>query len=385
MLGGTIALALAHDGGKVAWVVPTYRNGRPLWRWAEQAVAHLKRRRLVRVNRNERTIEFTRTGGFVGIYSMDNEDSIRGEAFHAVIVDEAAMVPETAWTDAIQPTLADYDGDAILISTPKGRNWFWREWQRGQEGRADIRSFTAPTSANPNPRIRRAAQLAQERTPERTYRQEWLAQFVEDGALSFSQAWWDGQNRYHADDEVLHNLTIGRYISWDTGLKDKVTNAYSAAVVFDLQPDYRVLVREVWRDRLTYPNLIPQIERLAAKHNRDGKLQAVIIEDKASGVSAIQTLWQAGPDWLRPLVVPFEPKGDKRMRGEQAAVWCMNDSVLLPHPAVETRWLLAFEDELYSAPDSAFMDMHDAFAQGILYLEHLLAAGLSARTGRGAA
>jgi hypothetical protein len=182
VLGGTLTLACAARGGKVAWVVPTYKNGRPLWRWAENTVAPLKHTKQVDVSRAERVIQFS-GGGFLGIYSMDNEDSIRGEAFHLVIVDEAARVPEGAWTDAIMPTLADHDGRAILISTPKGKNWFWQEWLRGQEGRADIASWQAPTSDNPNPRIQHAAELAKGRVPERTYQQEWLAQFVDDGSI----------------------------------------------------------------------------------------------------------------------------------------------------------------------------------------------------------
>jgi phage terminase large subunit-like protein len=183
VLGRAISLATAAAGGKVAWCVPAYKNGRPLWREAEFAVAPLKKAGLCRVNRGERTIEFP-NGGFLGIYSMDNEGSIRGESFHLVILDEAAMMSETAWTDAIQPTLADFDGDAILISTPKGRNWFWHEWMRGQDGaQAAQRSWKAPTASNPSPLIQKAAALARTRVATRTYEQEWLAEFVEDGAL----------------------------------------------------------------------------------------------------------------------------------------------------------------------------------------------------------
>lgn len=182
VLGGTTAVACAARGARVAWVVPTYKNGRPLWRWADRTVAPLKRQRMIAVNQSERTMEFVGGGG-VAIYSMDNPDSILGEAFHLVIIDEAARIAESVWTDAIMPTLADHDGRAILISTPKGKNWFWKEWVRGQEGRPDVISWQAPTAHNPNPRIQRAAEMARDRVPERTYQQEWLAQFVDDGSI----------------------------------------------------------------------------------------------------------------------------------------------------------------------------------------------------------
>lgn len=182
VLGGTTAVACAARGARVAWVVPTYKNGRPLWRWAYNTVAPLKASRAVSVNQSERVMEF-QGGGGLAIYSMDNPDSILGEAFHLVIIDEAARIAEMVWTDAIMPTLADYGGRAILISTPKGKNWFWKEWVRGQEDRPDVRSWQAPSRDNPNPRIQRAAELARDRVSERTYQQEWLAQFVDDGSI----------------------------------------------------------------------------------------------------------------------------------------------------------------------------------------------------------
>jgi hypothetical protein len=180
-LGGCVSLATAARGGSVAWVVPTYKNGRSLWRWAERATADVCRAKLATANKTERMIEFS-NGGLFGIYSADNEDSIRGEAFHLVVLDEAAKISETAWTDAIQPTLADHNGDALLISTPRGLNWFFTEYTRGRDDGYYQMAFHAPSSDNPLPNIRKAAELARTRMPLRTYRQEWMAEFIEDGA-----------------------------------------------------------------------------------------------------------------------------------------------------------------------------------------------------------
>jgi hypothetical protein len=180
-MGGALSMATAQKGGKVAWVVPTYKNGRSLWRWAENVTAEARKAGVIISNKSERMMEFP-GGGLFGIYSADNEDGIRGEAFHLAILDEAARISETAWTDAIQPTLADYDGDAILISTPKGKNWFFNEYMIGKDDGVHQASFHAPSSANPNPKIRAAAEKARDKVTARTYHQEWLAEFVADGA-----------------------------------------------------------------------------------------------------------------------------------------------------------------------------------------------------------
>jgi len=185
VLGGAVSLATAAHGGKVAWIVPTYKNSRPVWRWAEATTGNLRKHGGALPHRADRVIEFPTTGGLLGVYSAENPDSIRGENFHLVVLDEAARISEEAWTDVIQPTLADVDGDAILISTPKGKGWFWQEWQRGQMDGVTVKSWRAPSAANPNPNIQRAAALARERVPERTYRQEWLAEFLDGGGEVF--------------------------------------------------------------------------------------------------------------------------------------------------------------------------------------------------------
>lgn len=184
ILGGVLVALTLQQHGRVAWIAPTYKNTRALWRWLLQALADDIAQKRISVNQADRTIE-TRRNGFMALFSGDNIDSIRGEAFHLVVIDEAAKLPETAWTDAIMPTLADFNGDAVLISTPRGRNWFWSEWQRGQSGDPLQRSWSAPTGDNPMPTIRSAVEKARTRVPERTFRQEWLAEFVDDSGGVF--------------------------------------------------------------------------------------------------------------------------------------------------------------------------------------------------------
>lgn len=180
-MSGVYSLTCADYGAAVAWVVPTYKNSRPVWRFAESQVV---RAQGVDIHKSDRIISFP-SGGWLGVYSADNDVGLRGESFDVVIIDEAAQVAEDTYSDVILPTLADRDGRLLMISTPKGRNWFYREWMRGASDGRQVAAFTAPTSDNPNPNIKRAAALAKERVSERTYRQEWLAEFVEDGGGVF--------------------------------------------------------------------------------------------------------------------------------------------------------------------------------------------------------
>lgn len=391
ILGMVLAICCAIAGGRVAWIVPTYKNSRAIWRLAEGTASRLGRK-VVTINKTDRTITFRGTNGFLAIYSADNPDAIRGEAFNLVIIDEAARIDEEVWTDVIQPTLADADGDAILISTPKGRNWFWREFQRGMLDGQYIKSWRAPSRNNPSPQIQRAAEMAKVRVPKNTYDQEWEAEFVEDSATVFSETWWaEGRNRYQVDDKLLRNRIIARWISIDTAMKDKDSSDYSAATVAELTRDWRLVIREVWRDKLRFPDLISAIERLYLQYSLDHvPIRAVIIEDKVSGTSAYQTLTSgtANP-YLARLMVAYQPKGSKRVRASLAGVWCRNDCVLLPYPGDSVPWLLPFEEELYSftgTDEDTDTDQHDdqvdTLSQVILYLEeteHIMSTGYYAR------
>ncbi len=208
------------------------------------------------------------------------------------------------------------------------------------------------------------------------------------GGSIFKRRWYRNQNRYDASPDNLQRMwsrCIGRWISWDTALKDTNTSAFTAVVVGELEPNYQMAIREVWRDRLEFPELPIVMQRWTERYAVDGKLRGVLIEDKASGTSAYQTIMASSSDALRATMIPFQPQGDKDTRANQAAVWCKNDCILLPEPNETVPWLLDFEDELFSVPTSTFRDQADAFAQLVIYCENILAEGFRARGGAKAA
>lgn len=172
---------------------------------------------------------------------------------------------------------------------------------------------------------------------------------------------------------------VARFISFDTAATVKEGSAYSAAVVGDLLEDYRLFIRHVWRDKLEFPQLQKKVEELAKVWSHG--LHSIVIENKSSGISLIQTLEQSlAPDVAEKLVA-FNPPAslDKDGRCELASLWCENGSVLLPPQDGTYPWLFDFEEELFLVPSSRYRDMTDAFAQLILYLENYLAAGHQAR------
>lgn len=276
VLGGTLVLNTLRQHGRVAWITPTYKNSRPLWRWCVNATAGEIRTDKIRLSKADRTLE-TRRGGFLGLYSADNIDSIRGEAFHLVVEDEAARIDEDARTDAIMPTLADYDGDEIIITSPKGKNWVYAEFLKGQEDGRHVMSWQAPTSDNPSPNIRQAFERARTAVPERTFRQEWLAEFVEGGevfryidrATTATE-----QESAQPDHQYVFGIDFGR-------LED-----YTVVTVLDITE--RAIVNI---DRYNTIDWSMQVDRIAAIYERF-RPDAIIAERNSMGDPIINTLYE---------------------------------------------------------------------------------------------
>jgi hypothetical protein len=168
-------------GYPVGWFSPTYRMVSEMWREALATYRPI----ISNVNVQERRIDFI-TGGSLEMWSLDNPNTARGRKYKLAVVDEAAMVAqlEEAWNAVIRPTLTDFSGDAWFLSTPKGLNFFWTLFQRGQDPTfEDWASWQMPTTANPF--IRESeVESARLELPELTFAQEYLAEFLSsEGAV----------------------------------------------------------------------------------------------------------------------------------------------------------------------------------------------------------
>lgn len=172
----------ALDGKPTGWFAPSYKYLSEVWRDFHRALKPV----IARSNQTERRIELI-TGGSIEFWSLEDPDAGRSRKYARVVVDEAAKVKrlEEAWNAAIRPTLTDFRGDADFLSTPKGRDFFWRAWTWGQDAsEPDWASWQLPTVGNPfiDPA---EVEEARRKTPERLFRQEYLAEFLENAGGVF--------------------------------------------------------------------------------------------------------------------------------------------------------------------------------------------------------
>lgn len=199
-----------------------------------------------------------------------------------------------------------------------------------------------------------------------------------EGGGIYQMRWWaEGRNRYDVGDR---QRVAGRWLLIDTAMKDKESNDFSACTLFELMADLRVRVRPLWSERLLFPALTRKIVETAEAWRGENLLMEVVIEDKQSGTSAIQTLQATAPGWLRRRIVAFQPVGDKPYRYRQSTAWCDLGCVLLPEegdPRVPE--LVPLQYQLENVPAVEHDDYADTFAMGVIYLENYLAKGYQRR------
>jgi predicted phage terminase large subunit-like protein len=152
--------------------------------------------------------------------------------------------------------------------------------------------------------------------------------------------------------------------SWDTAQKEKEVNDYSVCTVWGETMTGAHLLH-VERARLIYPELRDATMRIA----KIWRPNALLIEDKASGVSLSQELRAA----TRLPVIKIEPSGDKVVRAMRVSPTIEAGIVTLP---LSAPWLADFELEVSSFPYSAHDDQVDSMTQYLAWA-NLKAADVS--------
>ena len=273
-LGAALCVKTAADGGRAWWVAPTYPVAMVGWRLIRRLSLQVPG---ADIRQSERLVTFP-NGGEIQVRSADNPDSLRGEGLDFVVMDECAFIHEDAWQEALRPALADRKGRALFISTPKGRNWFWRLWQRCLDDHDhEWQGWQLPTAANPyiDPAEIEAARLG---LPERIFAQEFLAQFLDDAGGVFRRV-MDAATAEPQDGAIGgHQYVMGVDLA---RLAD-----FTVIVVLDIS---RNPVEMVYIDRFNQIEWRQQINRIKALVERFHP-EVVVVDETGVGDPIVEQL-----------------------------------------------------------------------------------------------
>ncbi len=145
-------------------------------------------------------------------------------------------------------------------------------------------------------------------------------------------------------------------ISLDAAYSTRSSADFSVALVVG-EFDKGVMLLDLLRARLAYPQLRQAIIDLAARH----RPHALLIEETASGQSLLQELRQA----TSLPVVGIRPVSDKATRAHACAPSVEAGRVFYPASAP---WFPALASELVAFPRGAHDDQVDAFTQAVSYM-----------------
>jgi phage terminase large subunit len=122
------AVTAQREHGRYAYVAPYLSQAK------EVAWEYLKRfAQPIIEDKNEAELWVSLIGGSrIRIHGADNPDRLRGAYLDGVVLDEYADMRPSVWGEVIRPMLADRQGWATFIGTPKGRNEFHRITERAK-------------------------------------------------------------------------------------------------------------------------------------------------------------------------------------------------------------------------------------------------------------
>jgi predicted phage terminase large subunit-like protein len=149
---------------------------------------------------------------------------------------------------------------------------------------------------------------------------------------------------YVFEDEVVKHSELSIFGTMDTALSIKETADYSVIMAVGSTPSGKLLVLDIFRDRLEAPELLPKIESMISKWN----MAWLGVEDSSFGLGIIQMARRQGLP-IRNL----KADKSKTARAVPAAAGCENGTIYFLKNA---KWLVEFERELTSFPSSGSHD-----------------------------
>lgn len=162
-------------------VFPTFAMAKQIvWEDLKQMLIHKKW--VKKINESELTIQLVNNSR-IFLRSADNYNTIRGIGLDYVVIDEAADISEEAWKVVIRPTLSDREGSALIIGTPKGRNWLYDVYQDAKH-LPDWHSWQKKTIEGGQVSAEEI-EAAKRDLAEKEYMQEYEATFVEYSGLIY--------------------------------------------------------------------------------------------------------------------------------------------------------------------------------------------------------
>ncbi|MHC4946471.1 MAG: phage terminase large subunit family protein [Planctomycetota bacterium] len=330
-----LVAAMEPKKRSIGWVVaPTYELADKVFRELVIITAeHLRHHIITMKESAHRLVLRNMAGGISEIRgkSADNPVGLLGEGLDWLICDEASRLKPAIWEGYLSQRLIDKKGWALLISTPKGKGYFYDLFRRGQGNDDEYQSWNSPSWLNPY--LDRAL-IEQERSrlPDRVFKQEYGGEFLEGSGAVFRNV----RDRATGDWKEPEPKT-----KYYAGLDLAKVEDYTVLVI--LNKDREVVFVDRFH-RLDWNLQVNRIKAAADKYNR----ATIYCDSTGAGEPVYENLKRAGCE-VRPYA--FTAKSKSALI-DNLALLLEQEKITLPKPDLWPDGIDELESFQYSVTDT---------------------------------
>lgn len=244
--------------------------------------------------------ELTLLGKTLYMRSAERPENLEGFAYDIMILNEAGIIlsgqhGRNLWYNTLYPMTLDNQPKVFFLGTPKGK--MSKKHEHSETGKSLYYELCCKGGLDNNPITPRwitktytsydnpfldpeAIKELESDVPHSIREQEIRGRFLDIGTEEIFKHEW-----FHIQSEISGPI-IRKIISCDTAFKKGASNDCSALVVIsEISNGY--VIEDCICKQLEYPELVKELKSL---YERNTDARAVLVEDRASGQSLIQSL-----------------------------------------------------------------------------------------------
>lgn len=282
---------------RIAYIATTYGQARDIiWSTLVKELLPIT----IKANESRLEIEVKNLQGTTSLIQLrgwENVDTLRGQKFHFIVVDEVAMMRNfwVNWQEVVVPTLTDTKGEVLFISTPKGFNHFYELYSKETKDN-DFKSFHFTTYDNPHIPAEEVTKLQSQLTEDR-FAQEYMAEFKKTEGLVYKE--------FNRDWDTTEKEPLS-VVTTIVGLDFGFTNP-ACALKIQIDKDHTYWITEEWyktgqtneqigevvlrmRPNATYPD--PAEPDRILSLNKQGVNTREVSKDISAGIDKVRELFK---------------------------------------------------------------------------------------------
>jgi predicted phage terminase large subunit-like protein len=351
--------ALKSKEKDVFYIAPTYQQARDIMWGMLKELAHE-----VIASAHENTSVLTLVNGRkIYLKGADRPDTLRGVGLSYVVIDEYADIKPNVWEQIIRPALADVQGGAMFIGTPKGRNHFYEIFKLG-EAHKDPEWEAFHFTSYDNPLIpAKEIEAAKASMSSFAFRQEFMSSFEAASRDIFKPEWVVYEDEEPKEGRFFIAVDLAGFINVDreSGSKNKKLDETAIAVV--KVGEYGWWVADILHGRWDIQETCKQIMNAVIKYEPT----AVGIEKgslKNAALPYLSDLMRRNNRYFR-----IDDVTHGNQKKTDRIVWALqgrfeNGKVTLNYGA----WNNEFADQLTNFPNA---QLHDDLIDALAYIDQV--------------